>query len=92
MRWKAIPWDSVMARLRSARFGIGSTTTPGMLQGALRRGFRFTTKRKTNKKPTIGEAEEPKGLTAKLKKLTKEYGWVTVGVYLGLTVLDFPFC
>lgn len=92
LRWKAIPWDSVMARLRSARFGIGSTTTPGMLQGALRRGFRFTTKRKTNKKPTIGEAEEPKGLTAKLKKLTKEYGWVTVGVYLGLTVLDFPFC
>ncbi|KAI1009431.1 hypothetical protein LB504_003614 [Fusarium proliferatum] len=92
LRLKTIPWDSVMARLRSARFGIGSTTTPGMLQGVLRRGFRFTTKRKTNKKSTIGEAEEPKGLTAKLKKLTKEYGWVTVGVYLGLTVLDFPFC
>ncbi|KAF5532756.1 n-acetyltransferase NAT2 [Fusarium mexicanum] len=92
LRWKAVPWDSMMARLRSARFGIGSATTPGMLQGVLRRGFRFTTKRKTNKKPTVGEAEEPKGLTAKLKKLTKEYGWVTVGVYLGLTVLDFPFC
>jgi hypothetical protein len=63
-----------------------------MLQGVLRRGFRFTTKRKTNKGPTVGKTDEAKGLTARLKKLTKEYGWVTVGVYLGLSVLDFPFC
>ena len=27
-----------------------------------------------------------------MKKLTREYGWVTVAVYLGLSVLDFPFC
>ncbi|KAF0326781.1 peptide alpha-n-acetyltransferase [Colletotrichum asianum] len=27
-----------------------------------------------------------------LKKLSKEYGWSAVGVYLALSVLDFPFC
>ncbi|KAJ4006813.1 DUF1279 super [Fusarium irregulare] len=63
-----------------------------MLQDVLRRGFRFSAKRKTNKGPTVGKTDEATGLTARLKKLTKEYGWVTVGVYLGLSVLDFPFC
>jgi hypothetical protein len=81
----------MMARLRNARFA-SRTTTPNMLQGVLRRGFRFTTKRKSNKGPTVGETDEAKGLSARLRKLTKEYGWVTVGVYLGLSVLDFPFC
>ena len=80
-----------MARLRNARFA-SRTTTPNMLQGVLRRGFRFSAKRKTNKGPTVGKTDEATGLTARLKKLTKEYGWVTVGVYLGLSVLDFPFC
>ncbi|KAF5673282.1 n-acetyltransferase [Fusarium heterosporum] len=91
-RVRAVPWESTVARLRSARFGPESATTPGMLQGVLRRGFRFTAKRKTNKGPTVGQAKEPEGLTARLKKLTKEYGWVTVGVYFALSVLDFPFC
>ncbi|KAI1438471.1 hypothetical protein GGR50DRAFT_691334 [Xylaria sp. CBS 124048] len=37
-------------------------------------------------------SKEPQGLSAKLKKLSREYGWVAVGVYLGLSVLDFPLC
>jgi len=31
-------------------------------------------------------------LSQRLKKLSKEYGWTAVGVYLTLSVLDFPFC
>ncbi len=31
-------------------------------------------------------------LSARLKKLSREYGWTAVGVYLSLSVLDFPFC
>jgi hypothetical protein len=27
-----------------------------------------------------------------MKALSKEYGWTAVGVYFGLSVLDFPFC
>lgn len=27
-----------------------------------------------------------------MKKLSREYGWAALGVYLGLSALDFPFC
>jgi len=35
---------------------------------------------------------DPMSLGARLKKLTREYGWLALGVYIGLSVLDFPFC
>jgi len=37
-------------------------------------------------------AAEPTSFGARLKKLSREYGWTAVGVYMALTVLDFPFC
>ncbi|KAI0164528.1 hypothetical protein GGR52DRAFT_128425 [Hypoxylon sp. FL1284] len=42
--------------------------------------------------PKNAQAQEPHGLTARLRKLSREYGWAALGVYLGLTVIDFPFC
>ncbi|KAI1389385.1 uncharacterized protein F4822DRAFT_198810 [Hypoxylon trugodes] len=48
--------------------------------------------RDTKTPPKDAPAQEPQGLTARLKKLSREYGWAALGVYLGLTVLDFPFC
>ena len=27
-----------------------------------------------------------------MRKLSREYGWAALGVYLALTALDFPFC
>lgn len=27
-----------------------------------------------------------------MRKLSREYGWSALGVYLGLSALDFPFC
>jgi hypothetical protein len=35
---------------------------------------------------------EPTSLGAKMKKLSREYGWSAVGVYFFLSALDFPFC
>ncbi|PHH85224.1 hypothetical protein CDD83_736 [Cordyceps sp. RAO-2017] len=56
-----------------------------------RRGFKFSAwRRQTDGKG--GKAPEKLSLGARLKKLSKEYGWSAVGVYLGLSVLDFPFC
>lgn len=43
-------------------------------------------------KESSTKAAEPQGLSARLKKLSREYGWTAVGVYLALSVLDFPFC
>lgn len=31
-------------------------------------------------------------LSQRLRKLSREYGWSALGVYLALTALDFPFC
>jgi hypothetical protein len=31
-------------------------------------------------------------VSQRLKKLSREYGWTAVGVYLGLSLLDFPLC
>jgi hypothetical protein len=31
-------------------------------------------------------------LSQQLRKLSREYGWAALGVYLALTALDFPFC
>jgi hypothetical protein len=41
--------------------------------------------------PHLG-SPEPTGIKARLQKLSREYGWVALGVYLSLSVLDFPFC
>lgn len=54
-----------------------------------RRGFRFSAWRRN----ANGEKPQEKlSLGQRLKKLSKEYGWSAVGVYLALSVLDFPFC
>lgn len=31
-------------------------------------------------------------LSQRLRKLSREYGWAAIGVYLALSALDFPFC
>ncbi|PNY23848.1 Uncharacterized protein TCAP_06220 [Tolypocladium capitatum] len=65
--------------------GTSETTFARMQQ----RGFRFSAWRRS----TDGaKPQEKLSLGARLKKLSKEYGWSAVGVYLSLSVLDFPFC
>jgi hypothetical protein len=31
-------------------------------------------------------------LSERMKAMSKKYGWTVVGIYLGLSALDFPFC
>jgi len=38
------------------------------------------------------QQQQQLSLSQRLKKLTREYGWSALGVYLALTALDFPFC
>ncbi|WQF88614.1 hypothetical protein CDEST_13628 [Colletotrichum destructivum] len=54
-----------------------------------RRTFRFSARQRNAKDAT---AQESLSLSQRLKKLSREYGWSAVGVYLALSVLDFPFC
>lgn len=78
--------------------GIHTSFTSGpAFRGAPRRGFRTSARRGANEGSGSGSgpgaaAEEGLSFGARMKKLTKEYGWVTMGVYLGLSAADFPFC
>ncbi|KAL3305443.1 peptide alpha-n-acetyltransferase nat2 [Colletotrichum asianum] len=70
-------WSWIAARLQT-------------VSRASRRTFRFSARQRNTAdgKP----AQESLSLSQRLKKLSKEYGWSAVGVYLALSVLDFPFC
>ena len=39
-----------------------------------------------------GPAEPAPSLSQRLRKLSREYGWSALGVYMLLSALDFPFC
>jgi len=56
------------------------------------RASRFPAKRPFHLTRARRAAAEPTTLGAKLKKLSREYGWTAVGVYMTLSILDFPFC
>ncbi|CAM1500893.1 Fc.00g100550.m01.CDS01 [Cosmosporella sp. VM-42] len=100
-RRRITPFESLMTGLRS---GPTLSTSPGAVRGVLRRGFRFSARRKGTTKASTGSTgaagkeagkeatQDPLSLSARLKKLSKEYGWAAVGVYAALSVLDFPFC
>lgn len=36
--------------------------------------------------------EKTLSASQRFKELSRKYGWAAVGVYLGLSALDFPFC
>jgi hypothetical protein len=56
-------------------------------------------KRRLNRRYNSGSSSsssqtenEGNSLSQRLRKLSREYGWAAVGVYFGLSALDFPFC
>ncbi|ROV96315.1 hypothetical protein VMCG_07688 [Cytospora schulzeri] len=81
-----------------------SSTTQGtqrLLSRTQKRNFNWSRPRRSEKSgggsktgsgSGSGQEAEPQSLSARLRKLSREYGWAAVGVYLGLSVLDFPFC
>ncbi|KAK5256928.1 DUF1279 superfamily [Cryomyces antarcticus] len=42
--------------------------------------------------PHLGSPEPALSLSQRMRKLSREYGWSALGVYLLLSALDFPFC
>ncbi|MCJ1435471.1 hypothetical protein MMC27_004844 [Xylographa pallens] len=47
---------------------------------------------KYNPTPNLNSPEPSLTLSQRMRKLSREYGWSAVGVYLLLTAIDFPFC
>lgn len=78
--------------------GLKSFARPrqtGSQFGSARRSFHSSKPRNSQSSAKESAKEKPQeslSLSARLRKLSREYGWAAVGVYLGLTVLDFPLC
>ncbi|KAL8807147.1 MAG: hypothetical protein Q9200_004780 [Gallowayella weberi] len=51
-----------------------------------------STKPPFNPTPQLGSPEPSLSFSQRLRKLSREYGWSAMGVYLLLSALDFPFC
>ncbi|CAO1600749.1 DUF1279 super [Xanthoria calcicola] len=51
----------------------------------------YSTKHPFNPTPHLGSPSSL-SLSQRLRKLSREYGWSALGVYLALSALDFPFC
>lgn len=67
-----------------------TSATGRLLSRTQKRNFTWSWSRRAQ--ANGAKAEESLSLSGRLKKLSREYGWSAVGVYLGLSVLDFPFC
>lgn len=76
----------------AAAAAAASRTAQGLSQRAQKRTFNWTWSRRSGGGKGSGAEAEPQSLSARLRKLSREYGWAALGVYLGLSVLDFPFC
>ncbi|EEH37065.1 hypothetical protein PAAG_07483 [Paracoccidioides lutzii Pb01] len=45
-----------------------------------------------NSSSSSSSSSEKLSFSQRMKKLSREYGWSALGVYLALSALDFPFC
>lgn len=79
---------------RSTNFIFSSYSPPQSILQRLRTSFRsfHTSRLRRNGTPNPAIEPEPQTLGARMKKLSREYGWSAVGVYFALSALDFPFC
>ena len=67
-------------------------TCPRKPNNARSRWNSTNSKQSPDPTPNLGSPEPAPSLSQRLKKLSREYGWTAVGVYLALSALDFPFC
>ncbi|KAK0256060.1 DUF1279 super [Friedmanniomyces endolithicus] len=75
---------------------LRNTVRAGQFSAPARRsrGIRFNsnTTQKSVPSPYELAGHPPPKKDGKFKELSRKYGWTAVGVYFGLSILDFPFC
>ena len=79
----------IQSRIRSLQHTSRARPQQHSSNPFTQRPFRRHASTSTSSNPS---AEGSLSLSQRLKKLTREYGWSALGVYLALSALDFPFC
>ncbi|KAL9527150.1 hypothetical protein SMMN14_09152 [Sphaerulina musiva] len=67
-----------------------SSSSWGRAWRAARLRARQQTRRCNSSQAT--DSTKPTTLSGRMKEMSRKYGWTVTGIYLGLSVLDFPFC
>lgn len=90
------PWQQRTAQQsRSGTRGYSQFTSPLRWKSSPKRSFHTSKARKSPGAASGAKENIPEvslSLSQRLKKLSREYGWSAVGVYLTFSILDFPFC
>ncbi|KAK3325201.1 hypothetical protein B0H66DRAFT_113901 [Apodospora peruviana] len=86
-------WAQRLANSRQQVLQAGRFRS-SQFRAAPRRYFQTSKARRSQQQSGSKPAAEPESLSVsgRLKKLSREYGWAAVGVYLALSALDLPFC
>ncbi|KAI1816238.1 hypothetical protein GGS20DRAFT_583617 [Poronia punctata] len=90
-------WQSISRPGLIRRLGQRTSTKPNnnaAFRSSPGRSFHNTSRLRQSAEQTKTKKPEQEslGFSARMKKLSREYGWSAVGVYFALSVLDFPFC
>lgn len=65
-------------------------TRPSLIRQC--RSIRHNSSKTTHPVTQEHVSKPAQSVSDRFKELSRKYGWAAVGVYLGLSVLDFPFC
>ncbi|KAJ5906232.1 uncharacterized protein N7473_003148 [Penicillium subrubescens] len=74
------------------RFTTRANLTPRAIHLPRRSTRRANSTNSNNTSQSSSSTKEGSSLSQRLRTLSREYGWAALGVYLGLSALDFPFC
>lgn len=80
-------WSRQFSSIRN--LGSRPAIRPWCRQARPSRRFNSSRQNTNNNKSS---STEPASLSQRLRKLSREYGWSALGVYLLLSALDFPLC
>ncbi|OJD16453.1 hypothetical protein AJ78_03394 [Emergomyces pasteurianus Ep9510] len=80
----------------SADYHRPRLNTSNILNNVLKSRMKFRAPRRPNstnsKSSSSSSSSSNLSFSQRMKKLSREYGWSALGVYLTLSALDFPFC
>ncbi|KAF2273235.1 uncharacterized protein EI97DRAFT_452525 [Westerdykella ornata] len=84
---RSAPLRNALLHFRSQR-----STVTRRLRFLRNKTDKATESQVTNAAKGAETPEAPLSFSQRMKKLSKEYGWTALAVYMALSVLDFPLC
>src|ERR1700761_6777783 len=89
---KGLPRSISTSPLRTWRFSLPRQVWRSSPFRRIRNNIRSNSNKPSAQAVQESSSQQPLSFSARFKELSRKYGWAAVGVYFGLSALDFPFC